>query len=302
MHNLHKRLQKMLLTGNDEMEQEINIEAEQRGYLDRDFHFFNLQDTQTMKFEPHFHDFCKIVLFLSGNVTYFIEGTGYTLKPGDILLINQFAIHKTVIEGNVPYKRMIMWFRPEYLDKFQEPDCNLLQCFALASRHKCNLLRLSFPLQQKIQGLFGQLADTCEKRDFGDAVLCTSLLLQILVYLNRAAEQLPASVTYIDREYDEMIDRVIAHIDANLTEELTIEKLASRFYLSKYYLMRKFKYYTGYSIHRYVLYKRLLAAHQLLKRGAPVMNACLESGFHDYANFARAFKKMYGYSPKQCQV
>lgn len=284
------------------MDQEAGLEAEKRGYLRRNFCFFNLKDTQPMKFEPHYHEFCKIVLFISGKVTYFIEGTGYTLKPGDVLLINQYAIHKTVIEGTVPYKRMIIWFQPEFLHKFNEPNCNLLQCFALASQHKCNLLRLSFSMQQRMQGLFELINESGEKTGFGKEVLRTSLLLQVLVYLNRAAEQIPAQIKYVDREYDEMIDQVIAYIDANLTDELTIDKLAARFFLSKYYLMRKFKYYTGYSIHRYVLHKRLLAANQLLKKGKPVINACLESGFHDYANFTRAFKKMYGCSPKQCHT
>jgi len=131
-----------------DMDQEIGLEIEKRGYLGGGFRFFNLQDTQTMKFEPHYHEFCKIVLFISGNVTYFIEGIGYTLKPGDILLLNQYAIHKTVIDGTVPYKRKIIWFQPESLHKFNEENCNLLQCFSLASQHKCNLLRLSFSMQQ----------------------------------------------------------------------------------------------------------------------------------------------------------
>jgi len=285
-----------------DMDQEIGLVIEKRGYLGGGFRFFNLQDTQTMKFEPHYHEFCKIVLFISGNVTYFIEGIGYTLKPGDILLLNQYAIHKTVIDGTVPYKRKIIWFQPESLHKFNEENCNLLQCFSLASQHKCNLLRLSFSMQQRMQGLFEQMNESSEKQGFGSEVLRTSLLLQMLVYLNRAAEQIPDELAYVDREYDETIDQVIAYIDANLTDELTIDKLAFRFFLSKYYLMRKFKYYTGYSIHRYVLHKRLLAANQLLKKGKPVMNACLESGFHDYANFTRAFKKMYGCSPKQCHT
>lgn len=281
------------------MEQDEDILAARRGYLNSDFRFFNLQDTQEIKFEPHYHDFYKIVLFISGNVTYFIEGTGYKLKPGDMLLINQYVIHKPVIDSTVPYKRMILWFQPGFLQKYNETACDLLACFEWARQHKCNLLRLSLPLQQKMQSLFAQLHDTCQDKDFGDEVLRISLLLQVLVHLNRAATEIPAGTALADREYDEMICRILAYIDANITEDLAIEKLASRFFLSKYYLMRKFKYYTGYSIHRYVLQKRLLAANQLLRAGQPVMAACLESGFRDYANFTRAFKKMYGCSPKK---
>jgi quercetin dioxygenase-like cupin family protein len=58
-----------------------------RGYLNEDFHFFRLKDQKKNEFEYHYHDFNKIIIFLSGEVTYLIEGKSYILKPWDILLV-----------------------------------------------------------------------------------------------------------------------------------------------------------------------------------------------------------------------
>ncbi len=103
----------------------------------------------------------------------------------------------------------------------------------------------------------------------------------------------------VDIEYDETIYKILQYIDTNIAEDLSIEKLASVFFLCKYHLMRKFKQHTGYSTHQYVLPKRLIAANQFIRAGHSVITACMESGFHDYANFTRAFKRVYGLSPQK---
>ena len=53
---------------------------------------------------------------------------------------------------------------------------------------------------------------------------------------------------------------LLRYINHNLTEDLSIETLARKYYLSKYHMMRKFKEETGYTIHNYIISKRLLLA------------------------------------------
>jgi len=45
-----------------------------KGYLNEDFRFFHLKDKSSEEHDFHYHDFNKIVIFISGNVTYVIEG------------------------------------------------------------------------------------------------------------------------------------------------------------------------------------------------------------------------------------
>ena len=91
-------------------------EMKKRGYLNEDFLFFKLKDQKKNEFEFHYHDFNKIIIFLSGEVTYIIEGKSYRLKPWDILLVGRNDIHQPIISPNVPYERIILWLNPNFLD------------------------------------------------------------------------------------------------------------------------------------------------------------------------------------------
>ena len=92
---------------------------------------------------------------------------------------------------------------------------------------------------------------------------------------------------------------MITYINDHITEELSLDHLSSRFYTSKYYLGRQFKQFTGLTLYQYIMKKRLMMARDMLRAGSPVMDACLWSGFRDYSNFLKAFKREFGQNPSK---
>ncbi|MCY6371320.1 AraC family transcriptional regulator [Clostridium ganghwense] len=270
-----------------------------RGYLKKDFELFHLKDQKNMQFEFHYHDFNKIIIFMSGKVTYLIEGKAYKLKPWDILLVNNNDIHKPLIDSSETYERIVIWVNSRFLEKHNNFDCNLLSCFELASSQKFNLLRLNSELPINLKYTITQLEDACKSSDFGSSILKNSLFLQLVVYINRLFLENEKNKVLSDINYDENIGAILDYINKNLSEDLSIDNLSSRFYMSKYYLMHKFKKQTGYTIHKYILQKRLIMSNSLIKKGKSITEACAECGFGDYSNFVRAFKKMFGLSPKK---
>lgn len=50
------------------------------GYLKEDFRLFHINDRTDREFEWHYHDFHKIIVFVSGKVTYHIEGKHISLS------------------------------------------------------------------------------------------------------------------------------------------------------------------------------------------------------------------------------
>ena len=75
--------------------------------------------------------------------------------------------------------------------------------------------------------------------------------------------------------------------------------LAKQFYLSRYYLMHRFKAVTGYTLHQYISQKRLLRAGELIRRGVPVMKAAEQAGYTEYSTFLRAFQNTFHMSPRE---
>ena len=90
-------------------------EVGRRGYLSEDYRLFHLRDNREVKLDYHYHEFDKIVLQLSGRVTYNIEGKSYLLQPMDILLVSRNLIHLPVIDTREVYERMILWISRDFL-------------------------------------------------------------------------------------------------------------------------------------------------------------------------------------------
>lgn len=263
------------------------------GYLKEDFRLFHINDRTDREFEWHYHDFHKIIVFVSGKVTYHIEGKAYQLKPQDILLVSQGAIHKPEIDPSIPYERYIFWIR----DDLSSPELNT--CFQKANDRSFNLIRLDSVLQEKLKDLLPEIEHSLRDTQFGDSILSKALFAQFMVYINRIF--LKSSTAPDQKSYssDSQVEQLLKYINRNLSENLSIDHLAERFFFSKYHMMRKFKKETGYTIHNYIISKRLLHARFLIAQGTPVMKAAMQSGFQDYTAFVRAYKKQFGTVPTQ---
>ena len=263
------------------------------GYLKEDFRLFHINDRTDREFEWHYHDFHKSIVFVSGKVTYHIEGKAYQLKPQDILLVSQGAIHKPEIDPSIPYERYIFWIR----DDLSSSELNT--CFQKANDRSFNLIRLDSVLQEKLKDLLPEIEHSLRDTQFGDSILSKALFAQFMVYINRIF--LKSSTAPDQKSYssDSQVEQLLKYINRNLSENLSIDHLAERFFFSKYHMMRKFKKETGYTIHNYIISKRLLHARSLIAQGTPVMKAAMQSGFQDYTAFVRAYKKQFGTVPTQ---
>lgn len=281
------------------MDDNVSIEKVKRGYLNEDFHFFNLKDQKKNEFEFHYHDFNKIIIFLSGDVTYIIEGKFYKLKPWDILLVGRNDLHRPIISSSAPYQRMILWLNPLFLEQHNKDDSNLLSCFQLASERKLNLIRLNNMQINLLKQNLNDLEDAIKDKDFGSTILKNALFLQFMVKINRLYRQMDINKKLEDVKYDPRIENILSYINSNLDKDLSIDMLSKEFYLNKYYLMHLFKEETGYTLYSYIQKKRIIKASDLIKSGMQAGDVCSLCGFGDYSSFVRAFKKEFQLSPKQ---
>lgn len=266
---------------------------EKTGYLNEDFRLFHIKDQIQKDYHYHYHDFHKIIIFLSGKVSYHIEGKTYHLSPWDILLVSRGAIHKPEIDFSLPYERFILWIRED----IQYAELNT--CFQKANDRSFSLIRLDSRLQERIKDILPELERSFREKKFGDSLFRKALFTQFLVYVNRIFLEKQYITDQKSYSSDSRIEGLLRYINLHLTDELSIDSLSERFFFSKYHLMRKFKEETGYTIHSYIVSKRLFLARSLLSQGTPVMKAASQSGFRDYTAFVRAYKKQFGAPPSQ---
>ena len=275
------------------------MEGGKRGYLNEDFRLFHLRDSRAQKLESHYHEFDKLVLFLGGKVTYVVEGVTYFLRPWDILLVPHSMIHLPVIGAAQPYERIIIWLGREWLASRSDPGEPMDACFSAARLQGFHLLRADgeqrLRYMQQVQALEEALCST----EFGAARMADTLCQQLLIQINRDFLRADAAREPDSYRVDPKIEEILRYIAAHLQEDLSVDALAGRFYISRYYLMHRFKEVTGYTLHQYISQKRLLYAGELIRDGHPVMKAAEQAGFSEYSTFLRAFRSTFHTSPKQ---
>lgn len=271
-----------------------------KGYLDEDYHYFHLKDSSGQEHSFHFHEFNKVVLLLSGRVDYIVENTTYPLQPWSVLLVPHHAIHKAVIDVSEPYERIILYLDSDFLDRVL-PNAGLMACFEAADRSGQYILLPDARQREELTALLRSFEAAMDDTLRGAGAMRDTLIMQFFILLNRirpAGE--PAAETRSPR-MDPKIRDTLAHISENLSGDLSVDTLAARVFLSRYYFMRLFKAQTGDTVHAYIRQKRLLHAARLIREGMPAAQAASACGFHDYSVFNRAFRSSFDIRPADLQ-
>lgn len=277
-------------------------EAGKRGYLNEDFRLFHLKDSRAQKLDFHYHEFDKIILLLSGKVSYVVEGVTYYLKPWDILMVQHNQIHKPLIDPSEPYERIVIWLGDQWMAARSDPEAPLSACFDLARERNFHLLRGTPERRLVYMRLIQELEEALRSEEYGHTQMADLCCQQFLLAVNRdILKNRTAQEEKDSYRVDPKMEEILRYIGAHLPEELDVDFLAKHFYLSRYYLMHRFKTVTGYSVHQYISQKRLLAAGELIRAGTPVMKAAEQAGFREYSTFLRAFQSTFHISPRELQ-
>lgn len=275
-------------------------QIEKLGYLNNDFKIFHLIDRQRKDYAFHYHDFNKIIIFLSGNINYTIEGKNYLLKPYDIVLVNAGEIHKPSVRDSSDYERIIIYVSTQFLNTYSDTDYDLNYCFERAKNEHSNVLRVHSIDKSKLYQVCLELEHSFADNSFAKELYQKLLFLEFMIQLNRTA--ISNHINYLNSVIaNAKLLPILNFINEHLAEDITIDKLSEHFFLNRFYLMHFFKCDTGYTVGSYITEKRLLLAKNLVQNGCSITEACYQSGFKNYSTFSRAFKKTYNTIPKNAQ-
>ncbi len=244
----------------------------------------------------HRHNAFEIYLFLSGSRRMCVENAAYVCRPGDLFLIRPETFHAGLCDAACEYDRIIMNVRPEFLAEICEKGAQVGDCFDFEGKNPIRRTHLGYHERKTAIELFGSFAEAQESSDPASALLCDTYVLQFLIFVNRWFRR-DDDFVQEDNVMPQLVSDVMDYINDNVTEDVTMEKLAERFHFHGRYLSKLFRDHTGLTIRTYILDRRIALAQKLLGEGCNVSEACWRSGFNDYANFLRSFKKHAGISP-----
>lgn len=94
------------------------------------------------------------------------------------------------------------------------------------------------------------------------------------------------------------LQQIKEYLDAHYDQRITLDGLAERFYINKFYLTRVFKEQFGQSVTNYLMQLRITQAKRLLRfTDRSIESIAQECGLEDANYFSRLFKKVEGIPP-----
>ena len=263
-------------------------------YMDQDLFIHHTLDRcpDPGSFPMHAHERMEIFCFLSGHASYSVEGTQYSLRPNDVLLMRHAEAHKLLIQPDEPYERIAIHFSPQLLAA-QDPEGRFLRPFLNRPLGQENRYDGGQPELAAARNLLLEL-DTLRIPPYELRLHAIACLLLMLCGLSEAWR--PGSDESGDGDLSTAA-QLAAYINDHLFEDISLDTLCGTFFLSKSQINRIFAQATGTSVWRYITIKRLLAARAMIRDHEPAGQVCLKCGFNDYSSFYRAYKTKFGCSP-----
>ncbi|BCG58283.1 AraC family transcriptional regulator [Paenibacillus sp. URB8-2] len=264
---------------------------------DGEFLFEHINRPQPFGMNDHYHDTYEIYYLVAGERNYFIRDRTYDVDAGDLVFINKNEVHKTSDLGMPGHERILINFSEAFLtggggQLVVGPE--VLGIF----HQDTHLLRLKPPEQAFIQSLFGKLAHELARKQSGWECYIRLLVIELLLFAARHTHRNAAASTESNHPLHKKISEIVHFINQNYREPLRLAELSERFYISPYYLSRKFRKVTGFSLIEYVNLKRITEAQRLLREtDGKIIEISSSVGFDNPAHFNRIFKQIAGTTP-----
>ena len=230
----------------------------------------------------HIHNHCEMLLFIRGEADYNIDGQIFTPSPFDLLFIPAATYHYLMPTASVPYENYVIGISPAVVG-----DKHYQKLFSPP-------LMINIKEDTELRSFFTRLDLYHENFSGEDFSRCAeSLIRELVTYCSYGKNSLHSvhsgSIAYIDE--------IIGYITQNIEKPLDADGIAHHFLLSKSYVQNLFSQNMHIGLKKYIMQKKIYAAHADLGQGASPCEVCEKYAFGDYSIFYRLYKKTFSVSP-----
>ena len=264
-----------------------------------DSHFFikrvNNQNP-TKEFLHHYHDCYELYYLYSGERYYFIQDKTYHVTSGSFVLISPNEIHRTGNLGSFGYDRMLIHFNRELLEDYLALDSSINPYKNM--EEEIHLISLDPQQQSFIETLLHTMEQEYIANHHRENAYIKLTLLQLLLYLNTCRPNRQDAALPEITNTQKLMFEILGFINNHYFENITLETISEKYFLSTYYFSRTFKDVTGFHFIEYLNNVRIKEAKKLLISSSLSVNEiAMKVGFNSNTHFGRIFKQIVGCSP-----
>lgn len=246
-----------------------------------------IQDVPENMNSRHCHDKYEIIYISQGSGKYIVEGAEYPVRSRTLMIFPPLAYHCVSIDAGSVYERSVLYFE----EKDMECLGNDIISGFKGDEESVGIFYSAESISDSVTSIFEKLETSESLPEYERSIFMRLLISELLLLLSVAKKEKALF------DNGELGARVIKYLNEHIDKDISLDKLAKRFFVSKYYLCRAFKKHNGISVHGYINQKRVMYAKQLIESGETASGAAYRVGFGDYSAFYRAYVKLVGRSP-----
>lgn len=237
--------------------------------------------------EKHWHQSLELLIVAEGSATVTVGEVKTELETGDVFLINANQIHD--LHGNQTVLIAIQ-IKPELMKNIPQEfkathyDCDSTRDedtsrFEVIRHIAARLIKLNLEGGKYIQLM--------------NESLFYNLIYELFAFADGETFNQEQAFKHLSR-----LNQVLALINSEYSQKLSLEDIAKRIYVSPQYLSKFFKQSMGISLSEHIKQTRLsYAINDLIHSDNSIETVALSNGFPNTRAFVGAFKEKYGVLP-----
>jgi AraC-like DNA-binding protein len=233
-------------------------------------------------FDPHRHDTYAIGLTIHGVQSFGYRGASLQSVAGQVFVLHPDELHDGHAGSNSGFRYKTVYVEPSVIcDALGETRCPIPFVRQAVSADRA----LAAAIMPALDGLDLPLEDL--QRD------------QIVLNLADALAAMDSAVPRrkLKARHWGAVAKAREFLAANVAKRVASAELEAVTGLTRYALARHFRACLGTSPYRFLIMRRLERARSLIRRGAPLADAALSTGFSDQSHMTRHFRRVYGLPP-----
>lgn len=251
--------------------------------------------TSVRKYNPvHWHSAVELIYILNGNAKITIEGKDYPVVAGEFVVIDSNLLHEFRCKGES--MMVVIHFSRSSMKNFIP---NLEDYHFLCARAELRKDQLGAYLA--ICELLKKLPPLYVMHPTGYRLKSQAIAMEVFFELvNQFAGTGEPVQKPEKRENLERLEKMIEYIELHHIEPISLEEIASHFYLSREYFSRFFRKNMGVTFTKYVNQVRMMHIYQeICNTDAGIMELAEKHGFTNYKLFNKMFHEVYGCTPRE---
>ncbi|MBP3361915.1 MAG: helix-turn-helix transcriptional regulator [Clostridia bacterium] len=240
---------------------------------------FRYAKGKSLKSGNEIHSYNEILYYIDGGATFLSEEFKENLERNSLLIIPKETYHNFKIGNQSKYERLTIAF----------PDASI----APIVLSQINIIKNINEIIQYIINRMLEILNSENHEEF--SVFMYGALLMLISEIKFDNKNISKPQL---RENAKLISDCVEYIDRNLMSDISIKAISKGINASESNISHLFKKELGISLHQYIIEKRMIYAHKLIKAGEKPSKIYSECGYGDYSSFYKAYTKMFGHSPK----